>query len=95
MKSEERILELLSEYLHKTDRILERMEKSDIQNNQTNRNVEIISKTILDHSLKFNQVSAEIKQLSEENNKLREDQGIMLKELISVSKRVWNLEEEH
>jgi hypothetical protein len=85
MKSEERILELLSEYLHKTDRILERMEKSD-------RNVEIMSKAILDHSLKFNQISAEIKRLSEENNKLREDQGIMLRELVSISKRVSNLE---
>ena len=85
MKSEERILELLSEYLHKTDRILERMEKSD-------RNVEIMSKAILDHSLKFNQISAEIKRLSEENNKLREDQGIMIRELVSISKRVSNLE---
>ena len=72
MKSEERILELLSEYLHKTDRTLERMEKTD-------RNVEIMSKAILDQSLN-------IRRLSEENNQ-------MLKELISISKRVSNLEE--
>ena len=79
MKSDERILELLSEYLHKTDRMLERMEKTD-------RNVEIMSKAILENSSKFNQINVDIKRLSEENNQ-------MLKELISISKRVSNLEE--
>ena len=48
MKAEDRILELLAEYLQKTDRILDRMEKSD-------RNFEAISRAILDHSAKFNE----------------------------------------
>ena len=107
MNAEERILELLAEYLQKTDRLLDRME-------QTDRNVEIMSKAILDHSIKFNEITADIRNLSEGNNRMREDQGIMLKdiqrlgeannnmredqgivlkELLSISKRVSKLED--
>ena len=92
MKAEERILELLAEYLQKTDKLLDRME-------QTDRNVDIMSKAILEHSIKFNQVTNELKRLGEdtnrlsvENNHMREDQGIVLQELLSISKRVSNLE---
>lgn len=81
MKSEERILELLAEYLQKTDRILEKMQQTDC-------NVDLMSKAILDHSIKFNQVNTEIKSLNEMN------QG-MLKELLSISKRVSNIEEKN
>ncbi|MNC92211.1 hypothetical protein D3C83_85960 [compost metagenome] len=60
---------------------------------QTDRNVEIMSKAILDHSIKFNEITAVIKNLNEENNSMREDQGIMLKELLAISKRVSKLED--
>ena len=86
MKAEDRILELLAEYLQKTDRLLDRMERTD-------KNVEIMSKAILEHSLKFNQVNQQIFHIYEDIKHLRDDQGIMLKELLSISKRVSSLEE--
>ncbi len=99
MKFEDRIIELLAEYLQKTDRLLDRMEKTDKKMEQTNRNVDIISKTTLDHSMtildhnktmlehntKFNIISEQIKQLEETNK-------IVLTEILSISKRVTNLE---
>ncbi len=72
MKGEERIVELLAEYLQKTDRLLDRMEKTD-------RNVEMMSTAIANHSVKFNE--------------MKEEQGIMLKELLSISRRVSTLED--
>ena len=86
MKSEERILELLAEYLHKTDRLLDKMTQTDKNMAQTDRNIDIMSKAMLDHSLKFNKINEEIKRLTE-------DQRIMLKELLSISKRVSSLED--
>ena len=86
MKSEERIIELLAEYLKKTDQLLERMDRTDKNSEQTNRNIDIMSRAILDHSIKFNKVTDDIKLL-------REDQGIVLKELLSLSKRVLVIED--
>jgi septal ring factor EnvC (AmiA/AmiB activator) len=81
VKSEERIIELLADYLKKGDQLLDRMDRSDKNVEQTNKNVEIMSRAIVEHSIKFNKVSEDIKQL-------REDHGAMLKELVSLSKRV-------
>ncbi len=81
MKSEDRILELLAEYLHKTDQVLDGM-------GQTNRSVEIMSKAVAEHSVKMVDHSIKFMNVQQEVKQLREDQGIMLKELISLSKRV-------
>ncbi len=88
MKSEERIIELLADYLKKADQLLDRMDR-------TERGIEIMSKAIAEDSVKFNKVFGEIKQLREDQNRMREEQGIMLKELVSLSKRVAVVEEKH
>lgn len=88
MKSEERIIELLADYLKKADQLLDRMDR-------TERGIEIMSKAIAEDSVKFNKVFGEIKQLREDQNRMREEQGIMLKELVSLSKRVAIVEEKH
>lgn len=98
MKSEERIIELLAEYLQKTDQILDQMK-------QTDRSVGIMSRAIAqqdiranEHSARFNEINqkfnemrsefqSEIKEIKTDIRDLREDQGIMLKELVSISKR--------
>ncbi|MBS1486512.1 MAG: hypothetical protein JST43_02915 [Bacteroidetes bacterium] len=110
MKNEDRIIELLSEYLQKTDRILDRMEKTD-------RSVEMMSWAIADHSLKFNEMNSKFNEMNSKFNEMnskfnemnskfnetntkfsyqmaemREEQGIVLKELLSISKRVDLLE---
>lgn len=81
MKSEDRILELLAEYLHKTDQVLDSTE-------QTNRSVEIMSKALADHSVKILDHSTRFNNVQQEIKQSREDQGIMLRELVSLSKRV-------
>lgn len=81
MKSEDRIIELLAEYLKKTDQLIDRMGNTD-------RGIDIMSKAIAEHSIKFNKVNDNI-------NHLREDQGVMLKELVSLSKRVAVVEDKH
>lgn len=70
MKAEDRILGLLSEYLQKTDRLLDRMERTDKQTEQTNRNVETISRAMLEHSVRFNKVNDQILRVAEENQLL-------------------------
>jgi hypothetical protein len=44
---------------------------------------------------KFNVVNQEIKVLREDQNSMREGQGVLLKELISLSKWVGVVEEKH
>ncbi|MFM8738719.1 MAG: hypothetical protein ACKOC0_00785 [Cytophagales bacterium] len=125
MKSEERIIELLAEYLQKTDQILDQMKRTD-------RSVEIMSRAIAEQNVKSNEHGARFNEMREEFQaemkgmkndfqdemremkndfqvemremkkdfqiqmaemkgdilSLRQDQGIMLKELVSLSKRV-------
>jgi uncharacterized protein YPO0396 len=106
MKSEERIAELIAEYLRKSDQLLDRMDHTD-------RSVDVMSGAIAANDIKFNAMNEkfnamnekfneEIKQLrkdhnrlSEDQNKMREEQGVMLKELVSLSKRVGVVEEKH
>jgi chromosome segregation ATPase len=94
MKAEDKIIELLSEYLQKTDRLLDRMEKTDRRMEQTDRNIEIMSKAILDHSIKFNEITDDIRNLSKENNRLREDQGIVLKDIKRLGEENNNMRED-
>ncbi len=90
MKAEDRIIELLAEYLQKTDRLLDRMEKTD-------RNVDLMSRTVSEHSIKFTETNLKFTEMNLKFNtqmlQLKEDQGIMLKELLSISKRVTILED--
>ena len=120
MKSEDRIVELLAEYLQKVDQLLDRMKRTD-------RSIDIMSRALAEnstkfndhsakfiehsakfvehnvkfneHSLRFNQLQEEIKAsqashqgemkiLNEKIYGLQAEQNIMLKELISLSKRV-------
>ena len=71
MKADDRIVELLAKHPHKTDRLLERMEKTD-------KNIDIMSKAILEQNSKFNEIN--------------QRQEAVLKEILSISKRVSNLE---
>lgn len=106
MKAEDRILEIMAEYLRKTDQLLERMKKTDEQADRTNRSVEMMARAIAENDIKFNQTNEKFNVTNEKFNlqfakvndnikSLREDQGIMLKELVSLSKRVSVLEEKH
>jgi aspartokinase len=99
MKSEERIVELMAEYLRKSDQLLDRMDHTDKHTEQTNRNIDMMSRAMAENDVKFNAMNEkfneEVKQLHKEHNRLREEQGVMLKELVSLSKRIGVVEEKH
>ena len=86
MKAEDRIIELLAEHVQKTDRLLDRSDRLIERMEKTDRNVDTMSRTIVDHSLKHIEMNAKF-------NEMKEEQGVMLKELLSISRRVSTLED--
>ena len=86
MNLEERIIELLVEYLKKGDQLSDRADRSE-------RGIEIMSRALAENDVKFNAMNENFNVVSQEIKQLREDQGIVLKELISLSKRVAVVEE--
>lgn len=92
MKAEERIIELLAEYLKKGDQLTDRTDRLEKSAEQANKSIEMMSRAIAANDIKFNTMNEKSNQ---ELKHLREDQGVMLKELISLSKRVGVVEEKH
>jgi hypothetical protein len=80
MKIEAKIIELLAEYLQKTDRILDRLDKHDSI-------FEKQFKVMMEHS-------KQIESLRKETLKHSIHQEEILKEIFSISKRVNTLEED-
>ena len=79
MKSEDKILELLSEYLKKTDQTLERMD--------------LAYDVLIKHSEQILKHSEQIEELRKESLKHVIQQEALLKEIFSISRRVGNLED--
>ncbi len=85
MKAEDKIVELLAEYLHKTDRLLDSMEMTDKNMDRVGKNIDIMSKAILEQNSKFNLINQRI-------DKSSHIQEAILNEILSISKRVSILE---
>ena len=79
MKSEDKILELLSEYLKKTDQTLERMD--------------LAYDVLVKHSEQILKHSEQFGELRKESLKHEIQQEALLKEIFSISRRVANLED--
>ena len=79
MKSEDKIVELLSEYLKKTDQTLER--------------VDLAYDVLVKHSEQILKHSEQIEELRKESLKHGIQQEALLKEIFSISRRVANLED--
>ena len=79
MKSEDKILELLSEYLKKTDQTLERMD--------------LAYDVLIKHSEQILKHSEQIEELRKESLKHGIQQEALLKEIFSISRRVGSLED--
>jgi hypothetical protein len=86
MKNEDRIIELLAEYLQKTDRILDRLDSHDQLFEATLKRIDISSEQI-------QQLQKETKELRSESLKHEIKNDVLLKEILSISKRVMTLEE--
>ncbi|MFM7428682.1 MAG: hypothetical protein ACKO1F_02155, partial [Flammeovirgaceae bacterium] len=65
MKSEERIIELLAEYLKKTDQLLDRMDRTD-------KSVEIMSRALAEDSIKFNQMNGKFNEMNQKFNEMNQ-----------------------
>jgi hypothetical protein len=88
MKNEEKIIELLAEYLQKTDRILDRLDSHDHLFGEILKRIDISSQQI-------HQLQTETKELPSESLKHDIKNDVLLKEILSISKRVMTLEEKN
>jgi hypothetical protein len=95
MKAEDRILELLAEYLKKTDQTIERMDLA-------NKRMDLAYDVLIKHSealIELRKVSEknqnEIVELRKETIKREIQQEALLKEIFSISRRVGSLEDNH
>jgi hypothetical protein len=80
MKNEDKLIELLAEYLQKTDRILDRLDSHDSLFGKQ-------FQTLLEHS-------KQIESLQKESLRHSIHQEEILKEIFSISKRVRSLEDD-
>ena len=87
MKNEEKIIELLAEYLKKTDQALERIDKAY-------ESIKKHSEQFDKHSEQFDKHWQEITALRKESMKMQIQNDVLLKEILSISKRVQNLEDQ-
>lgn len=100
MKAEDRILELLAEYLKKTDQTMERMDASNKRMDESNKRMDLAYDVLIKHSeelIELRKVSEknqnEIVELRKETIKREIQQEALLKEIFSISRRVGNLED--
>ena len=100
MKAEDKILELLAEYLKKTDQTLERMDLAyDVLIKHSEELVELRKvseqnqKQIEQNQKQIAQNQQEIVELRKESIKHEIQQDVLLKEILSISRRVGNLED--
>ena len=89
------LIELLSEYLQKTDRILDKMDRHDVSfdkyfelfDKQFKR-MDMAYQVIVGHSEKIEVLHGETKHLQDESNK-------QMTEILSISRRVRNIEDKN
>jgi septal ring factor EnvC (AmiA/AmiB activator) len=93
MKNEERIIELLAEYLQKTDRILDRLDSHDHLFAETLKRMDITSQQTQELQNQTKELQKETKELRSESLKHEIKNDVLLKEILSISKRVMTLEE--
>ncbi|MEK6780530.1 MAG: hypothetical protein AABY93_02425 [Bacteroidota bacterium] len=93
MKAEEKILELLAEYLKKTDQTLERMDLAYDVLIKHSEGLMKHSEELIDLRKVSEKNQNEIAALRKESIKHEIQQEVLLKEILSISRRVGNLED--
>jgi len=96
MKNEEKILELLSEYIARSDRFEQEFKKELIASRKRyevhDQKFEASQKRFEDHDRKFESNQKEIIELRRDLKKSFVQQDAILQEIFSISKRVGKLE---
>jgi uncharacterized coiled-coil DUF342 family protein len=100
MKNEEKIIELLAEYLKKTDQALERIDKAyesikkhSEQFDKHSEQFDKHSEQFAQHTKQFEKHWDEITALRKESLKMQVKSDVLLQEILSISRRVQNLED--
>ncbi|NOS91235.1 MAG: hypothetical protein HOP30_04900 [Cyclobacteriaceae bacterium] len=107
MKNEEKIIELLAEYLLKTDRVLDRLDSHDHLFKEVLARIDKKSEQIDDLQIQTKELQRETRELQQQTKELQQqtkdlrseslkheiNNDVLLKEILSISKRVWTLEE--
>jgi septal ring factor EnvC (AmiA/AmiB activator) len=93
MKNEERIIELLVEHLQKTDRILDRLDGHDGLFEEMLKRIDITQQQTQELQNQTKELQKETKELRSESLKHEIKNDVLLKEILSISKRVMTLEE--
>ncbi len=107
MKNEEKIIELLAEYLLKTDRILDRLDSHDHLFKEVLARIDKKSEQIDELQMQTKELQRETRELQQQTKELQQQtkelrseflkheikNDVLLKEILSISKRVWTLEE--
>ncbi|MFM9838465.1 MAG: hypothetical protein ACKVOQ_09395 [Cyclobacteriaceae bacterium] len=93
MKNEDKIIELLAEYLLKTDRSLDRIEALQKQTSELQKQTSELQKQTYELQKQSIDLQKETKELRSESLKHEIKNDVLLKEILSISKRVMTLEE--
>lgn len=93
MKNEERIIELLSEYLRKSDKHEEEIIRLRGDFNKSQEEIKSLRFESLKHQVQQQEMLKEISSMRSESLKHQIQQDVILKEILSISKRVKDLEE--
>lgn len=93
MNNEEKIIELLAEYLLKTDRILDRLDSHDHLFKEVLARIDKKSEQIDELQMQTKELQRETKELRSESLKHEIKNDVLLIEILSISKRVLTLEE--
>ncbi len=89
---ESKILELLAEYLRKTDQILERLGKQEEHWNKQDVRLDIAYQTLIFHSEKIEALQKSSEEIRKQTKKIEVRNDAMLQQLIALSKRVNTIE---
>lgn len=89
---ESKILELLAEYLRKTDQILERLGKQEEHWNKQDARLDIAYQTLIFHSEKIEALQKASEEIRKQTKKIEVRNDAMLQQLIALSKRVNTIE---
>jgi len=85
MMNENKIIELLAEYLQKTDRMLGKMDQHEKIFDKQFERMDLAYQILISHSEKTEDLQNQTKEIQQRNEAL-------LKEILSISKRVQTIE---
>ena len=89
---ESKILELLAEYLRKTDRVLDRLDSHDVLFDKQFKRLDIAYQVLVNHSEKIESLQQQTQKTLEEMKVMRHASDALLKQVVTLSRKVKTIE---